>query len=96
MAIYSYPETLYWLSRFDTLSTSGRITHDSTTSVCRYKKSRRTTLLPLGLAPTVPSTPLAKDVVTTKAVPKYCSLNTAIILYRHEVPYLWYTKAIGN
>ena len=69
--------------------------HDGTTSVCRHKKLGRIMLLPLGLAPTVSSTPLAKDVVT-KAVAKHYGLDTAIILRYREVPYLWYTKAIGN
>ena len=95
MAIRSYPKTLGWLSRFNTLSTSRRIAYNGTISVCRYKKLRRVTLLPLGLAPIVLSTPLSKDVVA-KAVAKHYSLNIAIILCRHEAPYLWYTKAIGN
>ena len=95
MAIYSHPKTLRQLSRFDTLSTSRKIAYDGTTSVCRHKKLGYITLLPLGLAPTVPSTPPAKDVVT-KAVAKHYGLNTAIILRRYKAPYLWYAKAIGN
>ena len=69
--------------------------YDGTTSVRRHKKSGRTILLPSGLAPTVPSTLLAKDVVA-KAVAKYRGLDTAIILRRRKAPYLWYAKAIGN
>ena len=70
--------------------------YDSTTSIRRYKKLERIILLPLGLAPTVPSVPPTEDVVTAKAVAKHRGLNTAIILRRREVSYLWYTKAIGN
>ena len=61
--------------------------HDGTTSIRHHKKLGRIILLPLGLAPTVPSTPLAKDVVA-KAITKYRGLNTAIILRRREAPYL--------
>ena len=92
MAICSHPKTLHWLSRFDTLSTSRKMAYDGTTSVRRHKKSGHITLLPLGLAPTILSSPPTKNVVTTEAVAKHYGLNTAIILRRHEVPYLWYTK----
>ena len=61
---------------------------DGTTSVRRHKKLRRTIVLPSSLAPAVPSTPPAKDVVAAKAVAKHYGLNTAIILRRYEVPYL--------
>ena len=87
MAIYSHHKTPGWLPRFDTLSTSRRMAYDGTTSVRRHKKSGRTILLPSGLAPTVPSTPPAKDVVA-KAIAKHYGLDTAIILRRHETPYL--------
>ena len=69
--------------------------YDGTTSVRRHKKSGHATLLPSGLAPAVPSTPPAEDVVA-EAVAEHRGLDTAIILRRREAPYLWCAKAIGN